>query len=63
MKLSDKDIIELFNNDIFKNELNKYIINNLKISQTRDIRTGKYDEIYVTFFNEPIIIKTIDYGL
>lgn len=63
MKLSDKDIIELFNNDIFKNELNKYIINNLKISQTRDICTGKYDEIHVSFFNKPIIIKTIDYGL
>lgn len=62
MKLTNKEIDELFANDYFIEKMTKFIVDNLNIRQDYDLYKGEYDNMTFSFNEQPIEIKSKSYG-
>lgn len=62
MKLTNKEIDELFSNDYFIEKMTKFIVDNLNIRQDYDLYKGEYDDMLFSFNGEPIEVKSKSYG-
>lgn len=63
IKITDKFIKDLFENETFKEKLNEYIISNITIRQDYNAYEGTYDDITVSFAGNEIYIESKSYGI